>query len=95
MERSDLIEPIYSGDEFHSELLSLNAKYGRGDPISITWDAGTDWSLATGVIRRAIVVCQLQYGQAAYLMTVHCWDTQYILKFRRHTVTVQSDYFAS
>lgn len=58
-----------------SVIANMHSLHGRGDITQIVWDKPGYYGVG------GIVVCKLQYGQAAYRITV-MWDGKTIVYYR-------------
>lgn len=82
----DRVEGIASGDEFHEHVASFVYRYGRGEPVSITWDKHP-------MLLAGMCVSQLQYGMVAYKFRVIQCSNGYTLHMLRHQESRETDYF--
>lgn len=67
------VEAFDPKNEFHQDLLALNAERGRGEVVAIVWDR-TPYAL------KGVYVTQLQNGMQAYKFRVTVFSNGYELQ---------------
>ncbi len=78
-----IVEEYDNKDHLHLSLSYLNALYGRGNVVSITYDQNCQ-SWERGRTIGGVVTVQLQYGMASYEWRVVPSKENYTLHFRKH-----------